>query len=225
MIRLVKAETPPILRERKEEWTAEFLRYHRADARHVPNAVRFRYRDKTIKAALLAEASGKCVYCESRMLHVDSGETDHIVPISVRPEMIFEWENMAFACHECNRAKGAFYDPTMRIINPFSEDPDEFFEHHGPMVCGRLGNGRADVSVEKLNLRRPALILRKYEFLRNLKRSVEMWAEAIPGVRRDILREELMGRVQPLAEHSACATWFVRSHLGDMRAEFFGSPR
>ena len=124
MIRLTKAPKPKILEDNAEVWTQECLALLQAGG-DVPDPIRHRYRHPQIKETLRKEASDKCIYCESKISHVFPGETDHLAPVSQRPDLYLCWENLGYVCKECNRAKGAYYSDLEPLIDPFSDDPGE----------------------------------------------------------------------------------------------------
>jgi hypothetical protein len=68
-------------------------------------------------------------------------------------------ENLAYACFDCNRAKGsdiASIDPDTGILTPlFSPRTDawsEHFRHNGPVIEARTAIGRVAVRVLRMNL-------------------------------------------------------------------------
>ena len=121
MIRLTKAHKPGVLGNQADAWTREYLELLEAGD-EVPDSVRYRYRHPDVKEALRTEASYKCIYCESKISHVFPGETDHLAPVSERPDLYVRWENLGYVCKECNRAKGAYYSEAEPLINPFTDE-------------------------------------------------------------------------------------------------------
>ena len=71
--------------------------------------------------------SGLCGYCEQTC----NGETDHFRPTSLFPQLIYEWTNWIWACHDCNHAKSDKW-PSVGYIdpceNPPPEGPEKYFE-------------------------------------------------------------------------------------------------
>ncbi|MFD2781156.1 HNH endonuclease [Novosphingobium pokkalii] len=105
MIRLSKGDEPAVLSNNAAVWTAELLDALEHRPADVPG-IKGRYNHPTVKAALKAETSEKCAYCESKMLHVTFGDIEHIVPKSADPKLTFDWENLTLACDVCNTKKG-----------------------------------------------------------------------------------------------------------------------
>ena len=89
-----------------------------------------------------------CAYCENSLAH----QIDHIWPVTLYPQQVFEWLNYLYACGSCNQKKGASFavypaatgplqcvsgkrgapvtEPPygeMVFIDPRCEDPRDFF--------------------------------------------------------------------------------------------------
>ncbi len=63
---------------------------------------------KKVRAHLFEKQKYKCAYCqmEKKETHGLVWDIDHILPKSVYPQFIFEPENLALSCKDCNIAKG-----------------------------------------------------------------------------------------------------------------------
>ena len=71
------------------------------------------YTKKDVKAALIKLFRGKCAYCESKFLHVYSGDVEHFRPKSQRAEanptrpgyywLAADWDNLFLSCRNCNQ--------------------------------------------------------------------------------------------------------------------------
>lgn len=68
-----------------------------------------------------------CAYCEE----LCRGEVEHFRPKSRFPQLVYEWSNWVFACHDCNHLKsdnwpsGGYIDPCAKS-NPAR--PDNYFD-------------------------------------------------------------------------------------------------
>src|SRR4051812_42470652 len=105
MIRLTKGAEPGILARNGGAWTRELLASI-ARGEKLSDVRARRYGHKEIKDALIAETHEKCAYCESKPLHVDFGDVEHIIPKSVERQRTYEWENLTLVCGRCNTNKG-----------------------------------------------------------------------------------------------------------------------
>ena len=168
MIRLTKAPKPRILEDHAEVWTREYLELLEAGD-DVPDGIRYRYRHAQIKETLRTESSDKCIYCESKISHVFPGKTDHLAPVSRRPDLYLCWENLGYVCKECNRSKGAYYSGVEPLIDPFWDEPSEHLAFYGPTVFHLPGDMIGLRTIRKLKLCRSALLERRRELLERLR--------------------------------------------------------
>ncbi|GER15806.1 HNH endonuclease [Variovorax boronicumulans] len=62
---------------------------------------------KHLRGHYLAEQSYRCAYCrmEKKEKHGMTWDIEHILPKSDFPQFVFEPENLAIACRECNQSK------------------------------------------------------------------------------------------------------------------------
>lgn len=81
------------------------------------------YAHPKIKTALINLQSGKCCFCESKVLHVSDGDIEHFRPKAaykqlnsdklIRPGyfwLTYDWDNLFLACLKCNqRNKGNMF--------------------------------------------------------------------------------------------------------------------
>ena len=213
MIRVTKGEKPAVLGERADQWTQEYLELLEAGC-DVPDAVRYRYRHSDIKKALRMESSDKCIYCESKVSHVFPGETDHLAPVSKRPDLYVNWENLGYVCKECNHAKGAYYSETEPLIDPFTVEPGEHLAFFGPLVFQKPGDGLGLRTIGRLRLRRSALVERKGELLEKLQLMIDRWTQLAEGPTREFLREQIVEQARDSYEYAATARAFLGQACG-----------
>lgn len=198
MRRLLKGDEPEILRANGQRWLAEWL----LDKSNPTK--RYRYRHADIRDALNKETHNKCAYCESIIGVTHPGDTEHMVPSSKDEMRHFDWKNLTRACAECNRRKNDFYDVNNSFINPYDDDVEQMFEHHGPVVFWHTGNGSAEVAVKVLGLNaRLPLMLAKKEELMSLKDAICRYEAEPDPVLKEVLRLGLLERASPESEYSA----------------------
>ena len=81
-----------------------------------------------IRTALLEECSHKCVYCECligeghKEMHVD-----HFHHKKQYPDEVVLWSNLNPSCPHCNKSKSTHDTYKEPIINPFEQDPKDYF--------------------------------------------------------------------------------------------------
>ena len=132
------------------------------------------------KLGEMAGSGEPCMYCDAN----ESTDVEHYRPKSVFPKLALVWENLLWACTNCNRFKGDRFppdtEPGERILNP-AEDRvwDHFFiDQFGtltPVWRPHLNafDARAVSTREILKLDRQTLQERRLQRLRGLKKSVE----------------------------------------------------
>jgi hypothetical protein len=103
-------------------------------------------------------AGGQCEYCGMQDSEpIFPHEPDHVIAIKHGGQT--ESENLAYACFDCNRAKGsdiASIDPdTGRLTSLYSPRTSiwgEHFRFNGPVIEPRTATGRVTVRLLKMNL-------------------------------------------------------------------------
>jgi hypothetical protein len=193
VIKLERGDKPAILLSNEAPWTAEYCQRLDGDE-SVPVAALTRYRHKEIKAAVIRDANGKCIYCESKPLAVYPGAVEHILPKGRDrfPERALDWTNLGFVCHECNREKGDYWNEDAPILDPFVDEPQKHLLFFGPLVLGRDESVRGVVTVHELKLdRRDDLIERKSEHIRSVKQYIRSWKSTGDGPLKRVLAEQI----------------------------------
>lgn len=103
-------------------FTPGWVTYYQDGVGGRPGDARWRQFRGTLSRAF----AGLCAYCEE----TDRGEVDHFRPVSKFPQLVYEWTNWLFACHNCNMVKSNQW-PDDGYINPCAEDeserPERFF--------------------------------------------------------------------------------------------------
>jgi 5-methylcytosine-specific restriction endonuclease McrA len=101
MIKLTRMDIPIAIKARIEQKSAR-LRDSLEAGVDPPKTLLDAYREPELKAHLVAEAHGKCIYCESKITHVYFGDIEHLKPKSKFPIERLNPENLALACAMCN---------------------------------------------------------------------------------------------------------------------------
>lgn len=66
-----------------------------------------RYKMEDIKSALFTIYNGKCAFCEQR---VERWQVEHFRPKSIYYWLAFSWDNLLYACPDCNGSKSNHFD-------------------------------------------------------------------------------------------------------------------
>jgi HNH endonuclease len=211
MIRLTKGPKPQVLVDNELAWTDEFARWV-AKEPGIPVAAATRYRHPAIKAALRSESFDKCVYCESKVSHVYPGDCEHIRPKSLHPDLVVEWQNLAYVCAECNRAKGDYDNTAEPLLNPYTSDPRTHLRFIGPLCFAAPGDMPGLTTTITLKLGRAALVERRKEKLERLQDLLWTWGSLPDGPTKDGLLVSVRALAADDQEYSAAGAAFLRGH-------------
>ncbi len=156
------------------------------------------YGAKDVKDVLAGSHRGKCCFCESKILHVASGDVEHFRPKAgvystslgkVAPPgyywLAYEWTNLLFSCEQCNRRgkKNHFplLDESKRASAPTSALSDErpvFIDPTAEDPARHVGfrdeiafgrTARGKATIDALMLNRAPLRARRAEVLGTLR--------------------------------------------------------
>ncbi|WP_225233384.1 HNH endonuclease signature motif containing protein [Klenkia terrae] len=184
MRKLTKDAGPAVLQSKGSTWAADYAAAA-DDSKPSP------WRHREILSLLIAETSEKCAYCESKISSVAYLHVEHILPKSRRPDLVVDWGNLTLACPVCNTAKGAYYDASAPLLNPYSDEPSAHLAIVGPCIEGRPGDELGRRTVDKLKLRRVALLIERAKRIEALHCLIERWALAV-GSDRETLAEVIV---------------------------------
>lgn len=196
--------------------TSGTVRFGGQDIRNIPfgqlmDEISYRYNHPDIKAALEEEITGKCAYCESKIKHIEFGDIEHILPKkkTARPDLYVEWSNLTLACEVCNRTyKKDYYDPQNPLVNPYVDDPNDFFLFLGTIISTKNNNSRGFATENILGLNRSDLVVRRNERLQSISKLLFSWEQATSPTIKDILANELKKECAPDKEYSAFVKHF-----------------
>ncbi len=140
MIKLNRSSAPAILRENGPIWTKKLMdlvnkygEYKKIPAKEKESALRF-YRHEDIKQSLKTSTHGKCAFCEGIPDETGYAEVEHFYPKSLYTERTFEWENLLYCCKQCNNKKLNHDTYQFPIVNPYDDDPDDYFTYMDIMI-------------------------------------------------------------------------------------------
>lgn len=190
MIKLQKRAVPAAVAEAIAERTARYAALRDAGA-VVPEALAGAYKAPEVKALLKEETSEKCAYCESKILHIDFGDVEHIKPKDIFHELRFSYENLTLACGMCNNKKRNFYSEETPLLNPYIDEPADHLMAIGPMVLRTPGSSRGLVTQKTLDLNRPSLVERRTERLE----AIASMADQLAATKSPAVREVLLGAI------------------------------
>jgi hypothetical protein len=148
VIRLKRLPEPSILTKKGAGWTAKFL----ASGASRPDSSKYRHHE--IVETLLAIGQRKCFYCEKMTAEAD-GEVDHHIEVAVAPDRAFAWDNLYWACRQCNDKLAEATVPVAECLDPFDPaiDPRDHLVFVSDQVLPRTSSaaGRATIAKYRLN--------------------------------------------------------------------------
>lgn len=214
MIKLSHSPSPKALATLKslEEKRVQCLE----QGQELPNSVKKGYRHHAVKTTIREETCDKCAYCESKVTHTYPGDVEHIVPKSVRPELMLNIYNLTFSCSVCNNKKLDYYDEENPIIDPYTTDPEKHLFALGPLILHKPGDSIGDITEKKLDLNRMPLVERRKERLESVARLVDLIVQTRNKGHRQVLIEELHKECDKCKEYSFIVRTYVQNALKEM---------
>jgi hypothetical protein len=151
------------------------------------------YKHATNKEVLRQASFDKCMYCESKISHIDHADVEHIKPKAHGkfPELEFAWENLGYVCTKCNGAKSDKYSATTPYINPYVENPEDHLCVMGGVLFERGGSERGQLTIIDVDLNRPALIEKRLERVDQIVKTVR----ACFGTQNQSLRRSALNAI------------------------------
>ncbi len=211
MIKKQKLPLPAILQKNYAEWSNEYLACLES-GKAIPENIKNRYRHNEIKEQIRSECFDKCVYCESKISHISPGDVEHILPKAHRPDLIFEWANLTYACEQCNRSgKRDYYDPNDPLINPYVDEPDEHLIAFGPIIFHKPGSRKGEISKSILKLNRTELVERRREAVEAITPLVDKWAAESNSRIKMLLKEEILNEMTDDKEYVFIIRHYLRA--------------
>ena len=131
------------------------------------------YKHPDNKTALKEASSDKCMYCESKISHIDFAHVEHIKPKDKFPDLEFNWANLGYACPKCNNQKSNKYLDDTPFLNPYNEEPQEHLYAFGTMLRPKQGSERGEMTIREIGLNRPGLLEKRTERLDELEKAIK----------------------------------------------------
>jgi uncharacterized protein (TIGR02646 family) len=172
-----------------------------------PVGLRTNYKVPENKATIKEASSGKCMYCESNVDHVYFGDIEHIKPKATYPEDEFNWHNLGFVCAVCNNKKSNKYSIDPEFINPYEDEPEDFFISRDCVISPKRGSDRGELTILEIGLNRPELMERRKEKLDDIERFIRVAFSHNSEILRDRAITELKKEGRADKEYS----FFIKS--------------
>ena len=190
------------------------IKIERPDCPHPIALENEDYSHPTNKAALRDASSGKCMYCESDISHVDFAHIEHIKPKAEGkyPELTYEWSNLGYCCSWCNNGKSDDYYPDTPYIDPYSEDPRDHLIFSGALLFQKQGSERGEMSIRDIKLNRAGLVEKRMTKIAAYEKAISAAFRTTNEALRDGAIAALKSEALPDKEYSLCIDTFLRLH-------------
>lgn len=172
------------------------------------------YKHPANKEALRTASHDKCMYCESKISHIDYAHVEHFKPKAEDkyPELEFEWTNLGYACPKCNNNKLDKFHEDHPYIDPYSEEPSEFLFAHGSWLFVKHGCERADLTIRDIGLNRPELLEKRLEKITEVQNAMTACFRTTNQALRNMALQELRKEAGPDKEYSLFVKALISAH-------------
>lgn len=170
------------------------------------------YKHVDNKKALIDASHGKCMYCESKVLHIAFGDVEHIKPKSKFTALEFDWTNLGFGCTKCNIAKGDKYDTTTPYIDPYSENPDDYVIALGAVLKHKNGSERGELTIKDVELNRDGLIEKRQTKLNEIEIAIDRCSRTQNVTLKKIAFDSLLEEAKEDKEYSLFVKTLFKIH-------------
>lgn len=213
MIRLTKRALSPEMQNAINDNIKSYQEL-KAAGKEISKALLSAYNTKELKELLKEETSCKCAYCESKMLHVDYGDIEHITPKGDDPTLRYSYENLTLACGICNTKKSTHLD----ILNPYIVDPEEHLFAFGPLIFRKPHSDVGAITEKRLDLNRAPLVEKRKERIEALQTIADQIVRTNNASLRQLLLDEFEEQCSGKMEYSLAAKAYanqVRQHFAN----------
>lgn len=116
-----------------------------------------KYNYHPLKEIKIRESSGKCVYCESKILANQPGELDHIIPKAKcisdnKISLVYDFNNLTLSCRTCNSKKSSF-GSSSPLLSPYSNRPEHHIRFSGNLPIAITDEGHKTITILELDIR------------------------------------------------------------------------
>jgi len=177
-----------------------------------PDRLAGNYKHPANKASLKDACNDKCMYCESKISHIDHAHVEHIKPKSKYPELKFKWTNLGYSCPKCNNAKGQKFSTQTPYLDPYAEDPSSHLFLSGSLYFPRNGSERAELTIRDIELNRPSLVERRYLLICQIDIALKACFRTENADIRAAAFKEIEREAEDRAEFSLCVKSHIEAH-------------
>lgn len=171
------------------------------------------YKHPRNKQALSDSSHGKCMYCESKITHIDYGDVEHIKPKAegLFPELQFVWGNLGFSCAICNNTKSNKYFHDAPILDPYEDEPNDHLYAFGALFFTKNGSERGEMTIREVGLNRPSLVEQRTNKMHTIAKTVDACNRVTSLPLREAALAELLNEAAPDKEFSTVVAAQLRA--------------
>lgn len=201
--------SPNSLKNNAKKWTKELLseirraKKAKGAKRRVPVRYYDRYKKPDVQATLAAMYQHLCCYCESRIGVVDYPHIEHRRPKRRFPRTAFAWDNLHWACIQCNDAKGEKWDRKNPILDAVDDKVDDHLSYYA--VYRTEKTKRGDTTIQHAKLNREGLLETRQGLLTDFIGLVHDIQLSTDASRRRVAKQILSRKCQ--GEHGSFFTY------------------
>ena len=208
---LSKLPIPKELQDYLQEQMAKYAALLIENA-EIPKSIEGGYNTQEIKNLLKQETHEKCAYCESKMLHTDYGDIEHIAPKHRNPHLRYNYNNLTLSCGICNTKKSTHED----ILNPYLTNPSEHLVAYGPAIFRRSISNIGMITEKRLDLNRTQLLQKRNERLQMLQQIADQISRTNDANIKSVLIDELRAEGDSNKEFSLVARTYINEVLAEL---------
>lgn len=177
-----------------------------------PKALKTNYKHPENKRALINASFGKCMYCESKVSHIDYGDVEHIKPKSKFPNFEFDWNNLGYACARCNREhKKDKFNEDNPYINPYEDNPDDHIVALGAFMTEKQGSEKGEITILDIGLNRMSLIEKRQEKISTIQKTIKACFRTSDSSLKKNALIELKKEAEIDKEFSLCIKYLLKN--------------
>jgi uncharacterized protein (TIGR02646 family) len=177
-----------------------------------PKALKTNYKYPENKEALINASFGKCMYCESKITHIDYGDIEHIKPKSKFPNLEFDWNNLGYACVRCNRKhKQDKFNENNPHINPYEDNPNNHIVAFGSLLHQKQGSEKGEITILNIGLNRSSLIEKRNEKINTIQRVINACFRTSDSNLKENALVELKKEAEEDKEFSLCVKSLLKT--------------
>lgn len=180
------------------------IRIERPECPHPQALDNQNYKHPLNKDALRMASHDKCMYCESKISHIDFAHVEHIKPKAEDkfPRLAYEWDNLGYACPKCNNAKADKYSDQTPFIDPYQESPDDHIFACGSLLFQKNGSERGELTIREIELNRPELLEKRMEKIEDILKTINSCFRTTSEELKADALNELCHEADPNKEYS-----------------------